>query len=141
MYFVRGHIICLLLMVLPLSSWASPAMPCGQDSEPLPIRETVVDTHTHHGSAQHRSPARIQDPQDSASYHHAAQGHDSAPVDCPCCGNCATMCVLSGCNPAAINLVSPELLLGRYNPGIPLADAFRVGPTPHPLYRPPIPIA
>lgn len=137
----RGHIICLLLMVLPLSSWGSLAMPCGQDGEPLPIRETVVDTHAHHGSAQLGSPARMQDPQDSAPYHHATQGDDSALLDCPCCNNCATMCVLSGCSPAAITSMSPELLLGRDEPGIPLADAFRVSPTPHSLFRPPIPVA
>ena len=138
---VREHIICLLLMALPLSSWASPAMPCGQDGEPLPIRETVVDPHAHHGSTQHGSPARMHDSQDSASYHHAAQVDDSAPVDCPCCNNCATMCVLSGCNPAAITSASLELLLGRDDPGMPLADAFRVSLTPPPLFRPPIPIA
>ena len=135
------HIICLLLMVLPLSSWASLAMPCGQGGEPVPIRDTVMETHAHHGGAQLVSPARMQDPQDSASFHHAAQGDNSAPVDCPCCDNCATMCVLSGCSPAAITSVSPEFFLRPDDSGIPLADTFRVSPTPHSLFRPPIPIA
>ena len=137
---VRGHIICLLLIVLPLSSWAGLAMPCGQDGEPLPIRQTVVDTHVHHGSARLGWPARMQDPQDSTSYHHAAQGDDSVPVDCPCCDTCASMCVLSGCGLATITAESRELSLDVDGSSMQLADLFHVGPAPHPLFRPPIPI-
>ena len=137
---MRRHIICLILLALPLSSLAGPAVPCIQDNGQPSTRETVIDAGTGHGSVHHGSHSQAHDGQEIPSDYHAEQGEVSAAVDCPCCDDCATICVLSGCNPAAITSVSPGISLGCDDPGIPLADAFRVSPTPHSLFRPPIPI-
>ena len=138
---VRRRIICLLIMALPLSFQAGAAAPCVQENEPSTAQETVIDAGTRYGRIHHVSHSQTQDRQEIVSDHHVVQGEDSAPADCRCCDDCATTCVLSGCNPAAITSVSPELSLGRDDPGIPLADAIHVSPTPHSLFRPPISIA
>ena len=134
-------VIWLLLIALFVSSSAVAATSRIVGVEQAATQMSVVDAHAQHGSAQHGSQSQPQDTQETTSHHYVAQDDDSAPADCPCCDNCATMCVLSGCGPAAITSVSPEFLLGRDDPGVPLADAFRVSPTPRSLFRPPIPIA
>lgn len=40
---MRRHIICLILLALPLSSLAGPAVPCIQDNGQPSSRETVID--------------------------------------------------------------------------------------------------
>ena len=137
---MRRPVIWLLLIALSVSSSAGAATSCIRGGEQAATQMTIVDTHARHGSAQHGSHSQPRDAQETTSHHDLVQGDDSAPADCPCCDNCATMCVLSGCSPAVITSVSPERLLRRDDPGIPLADAFHLSPTPHPLFRPPIPI-
>ena len=127
----RKHVIWLLMMALPLSSLAIAAAPCVQDGEPSPAQETIVDAHAQHGSGHHGAHDQTRDAQDD----------ESALVECPCCDHCLTMCVMSGCSSAAIASESREFLPDAVSSSISLTDIFRVGPTPHPLFRPPIPIA
>ena len=138
---MRRHIICLMLMALPLSSQAGAAAPCVQENEPSTAQETVIDAATRYGRVHHGSHGQTQDGQEILPDHHVAQGEDSAPVDCPCCDHCVTMCVMSGCGVVAFNADSAGLSLEADSPSIPRTDLFRLGPTPHPLFRPPIPIA
>ena len=138
---MRGHVIFLLLMALPLSSLAGAAAPCIQDNGQSGTQETVIDAETGHGRVHHGSHGQAQDVQEIVSDHDAAQGADTAPIDCPCCDYCLTMCVMSGCSVAAVNADSRGLSLAADDPSVPRPDFFRVGPTPHPLFRPPIQIA
>jgi len=138
---MRRPVIWLLLIALSVSSSAGAATSCIRGGEQAATQMTVVDAHARHAIAQHGSHSQPQDAQETTSHQYLVQSDDSVPADCPCCDNCATMCVLSGCSPAAINSVSLEFLLGRDDPGIPPADASRVSLTPHSLFRPPIPIA
>ena len=135
---MRRHFVCLLLLALPLSSLAGPAVPCIQDNGQPSSRETVIDAGTGHGSVHHGSHGQAHDGQEILSDYHAAQGEDSAPVDCPCCDHCVTMCVMSGCGVVATNIDSSDLSLEADGSSVPWTDRFRVGPTPHPLFRPPI---
>jgi len=127
----RKHVIWLLMMALPLSSLAIAAAPCVQDGEPSPAQETIVDAHAQHGSSHHGLHDQTRDAQDD----------ESALVECPCCDHCVTMCAMSGCGVVTIKAESRELLPDADGLSIPLVDLFHVGPTPHPLFRPPIPIA
>lgn len=138
---IRRHIICILLLVLPLSSLAGVPTSCIQDGEPSLAHEVVVDAGALDGGVHHGSRSQTQDEQVTASHQHIAQGDDAAPVDCPCCDHCVTMCVMSGCGVVTINADSPDLSLDTDGPSVPPPDLFRVGPTPHPLFRPPIPIS
>ena len=137
---VRKHIIWLLLMALPVSSLAGAATLCIQGSEQAPTQMAVVDAHAQHGNSQRGYQSQTQDAQQITSQHHVAQGDDSAPVDCPCCDQCVTMCAMSGFGLAAITAESREFSLDVDGSSIRLTDLFRVGPAPHPLFRPPIPI-
>lgn len=127
----RKHLIWLLMMALPLSSLAIAAAPCVQDGEPSPAQETIVDAHAQHGSGNHGAHDQTRDAQDD----------ESALVECPCCDHCVTVCVMSGCGVVAFNADSAGLSLEADSPSVPRTDVFRLGPTPHPLFRPPIPIA
>ena len=138
---MRNLVIWLLLIALPVSSLAGGTTSCIQGGEQAPTQKTVVDAHAQHGGAQHGSQSQPQDAQESTSHHHVAQGDGSVPVDCPCCDHCVSMCVLSGCSLAAFTAESREASPDVDGLSIRLTDLFRVGPAPHPLFRPPIPIA
>ena len=115
----RKHIGCLVMLVLFLSSWASAAAPCAQQADASDMSKVVEADH---------------------SAHHAGSGsaEESDSGDCPCCSGCESMCVMSGCTPGVL---SSEQDLPALNAGyahFPQVDAFRSGPPPHVLYRPPI---
>ncbi len=137
---MRKLVIWLLLTALPVSSLAGGTTSCIQGGEQAPTQKTVVDAHAQHGGAQHGPQNQPQDPQQTTSHHHVAQGDDSASVDCPCCDHCVTMCMMSGCGLATITAESRELSLDVDGSSMRLTDLFHVGPAPHPLFRPPIPI-
>ena len=107
---------------------------------PLLSQETVVDADAQHGSVQRGPQSPPQDAQQTTSYHHVAQGDESASPDCPCCDHCVTMCVMSGCDLAAITAESRGPSRDVDRSSMRPTDLFRVGPAPHPLFRPPIPI-
>ena len=124
---VRKHLIFVLLAALPLSSWAGLAAQCVQDSEPLPIQASfVVDAHAHHANGQPNS---------------VAQDDESAPVECACCGDCASMCPASSCNPAEITSQAFEISIAGDRLTKALPDLFHASPAPHPLIRPPIAVS
>lgn len=129
-----------LLIALPVSPLAGAATSCSHGDEWALTQETVVDAHALHGSAQHGPQSQPQDAQGTTSHHHVARGDEPVPGDCPCCDQCVTMCVMSGCGLAAITAESREPSLDVDSSSIRLTDLFRVGPAPHPLFRPPIPI-
>lgn len=138
---VRKKAIWLLLIGLPLSSVADAFGSCVEDSEQPPTQEAVVDAYARHGSSRHDSTVRTQNTQDSTAHYQIAQGDESAPIDCPCCDHCVSMCVMSGCGVVAISAEPSEHLFAVDRPSNPHSDHFRAGPAPHPLFRPPIRIA
>lgn len=137
---MRKLAIWLLFIALPVSSLAGAATSCIHGGEQAPARVTVIDAHARHGSAQQSSQSQPQDAQETTFHHHVAQGDESAPSDCPCCDHCVTMCVMSGCGLAVITAESREFSLDVDGSSMRLTDLFRVGPAPHTLFRPPIPI-
>ena len=138
---MRKPVTWLLLIALFVSSSAVAATSRLVGVEQAATQISVVDAHSQHGSAQHGSQSTPQDAQETYAHHYVVQGGDSAPADCPCCDNCATMCVLSGCSPAVMTSGPLEFSIGRDDSGILLAAAMRASPTPRSLFRPPIPIA
>jgi ferredoxin len=124
---VRKHLIYVLLVALPLSSWAGLAAQCVQDSELLPIQVSiVVDAHAHHANGLPDS---------------VAQDDESASGDCACCGDCASICPASSCSPAEITSQAFEISIGGDSRAKALADLFHASPAPHPLIRPPIAVS
>lgn len=136
----RKYIAYLLILVMPLSAWASAGIPCTQNTETPSVSETqVVDPHAHHAAGG----ATIESHSSESAGHAghsamAASGDESTPVDCPCCDDCAAMCVLSSCSPVALTTVSDAMAFNASETLLPQSDAFRVGPAPHVLFRPPI---
>ena len=137
---MRKLAIWLLLIALPVSSLAGAATSFSQGDEQALTQETVVDADSQHGSVQRGPQSPPQDAQQTTSYHHVAQGDESASPDCPCCDHCVTMCVMSGCDLAAITAESRGPSRDVDRSSMRPTDLFRVGPAPHPLFRPPIPI-
>jgi len=124
---VRKHLIYALLLALPLSSWAGLAAQCVKDSQPLPMQASfVVDAHAHHAIGQPDS---------------VVQQDEAAPVECACCGDCASMCPASSCNPAEITSQAFEISIAGDRRAKALADLFHASPAPHPLIRPPIAVS
>ncbi len=115
----RKHIGCLVMLVLFLSSWASAAAPCAQQADASDMSQVVEADH---------------------SAHHAGSGsaEESDSGDCRCCNDCESMCVMSGCNLVALSGAQDILALNAGYAHFPQVDAFRTGPPPHVLYRPPI---
>lgn len=124
---VRKHLTYVLLVALPFSSWAGLAASCVQDSQPLPIQASFVDVaHAHHANGQPDS---------------VAQDDESAPIECACCGDCASMCPASSCNPAAISSQALEISIAGHRRANALPDLFHASPAPQRLFRPPIAIS
>lgn len=121
---VRRHIVFVLMLVIPISSWAGAVVPCTQDSEPALMQQSdAVDAHAHHETGQHDLVAEAEKP---------------IAVDCECCGDCATMCALAAGATMASVTESPDYFFSGNGAGILLLDSFHAGPVPHPLFRPPI---
>ena len=132
---VRKGVICLLMAVLPLSSWADTTMPCAHDHEQAAIQNAPTDGHAHHSGSHHPNDS---DTTHDAAHRHAPQEVDSPTVDCPCCDDCMAVCALSSCSLMAIHGLLGELSFEGFHPSQPQSDAFHVGPTLYSLFRPPI---
>lgn len=124
---VRRRLLYVLILAMPLSSWAGVVVPCVQDSGQPPIQEMVADgIDSHHMNGHHES---------------AAPDQDTASRDCSCCDECSTMCPTSGCSPAAITSKPFDSLCPGDHQGKVLPDLMYTTPIPHPLFRPPIALA
>lgn len=134
---VRKTIAYLLVVTLPLSAWAGIGAPCTQNSAPESAAQAVmVDAHAHHAAVQSAEDGSTGHP---ASHHAAADANaDTSQAECPCCDDCQTACVLSSCSPVALGTTSGLVALSGADKHLPSADAFRNGPPPHVLFRPPI---
>jgi hypothetical protein len=137
---VRKYIAYLLVLTLPLSAWASGGMPCASSSAP----ETVIsstssdDPHAHHRSVDHPASHGEHETMAAHAGHQMTPNDESTPVDCPCCDDCATACVSSGCSLVALATASDVMMFTSSDRHLPSADAFLDGPPPHVLFRPPI---
>ena len=120
----RRCLLFVLLLAFPLSTWAGMYMPCAQEKAPLQVQGAVTgDEHSHHGSTVIDADT---------------QGDGSAAIDCSCCGDCVTMCAMSGCMSAAIASQNFDISYGGGITSNPPQSRHHANPTPHPLFRPPI---
>jgi len=137
----RKYIAYFLILVMPLSAWASVGTPCAQNTEMPDVSATqMVDPLAHHHDT-HSTTAEIQSSESAGHAGHstsAASGDESTLADCPCCDDCAAMCVLTSCAPVALTSGSAALAFNGNETLLPQSDAFRVIRTPDALFRPPI---
>lgn len=140
MKFVHKYVAYLLIVVLPLSSWASTEVPCAQIAGTKTAIETAMaNTHAdHHATASAANESADVSPRHAAHYAAAGGNPDSGAAECPCCDDCETACVVSTCSPVALTTPSLPIAFGGADKHLPSADAFRNGPPPHVLFRPPI---
>lgn len=124
---VRRSLIYVLLLALPLSSWAGSVVPCAQESAPLPIQEVVAGSDHARHSNRHHEPA--------------APDQDAASRDCSCCGDCSTMCPSSGSTPAVITSKLPGPSCAGDHQENMLVDLIYTTLIPFPLFRPPIAVS
>ena len=137
---VRKTIAYLLVLALPLSAWAAAGTPCTQNSGTDTGGQIgMVDAHAHHDAGPPTSDGSV-DVLEGHAAHHAAADKDSesTPAECPCCDGCDTVCVLTSCSPVALSTTSYPTALTGTDTHYLRADAFRDGPPPHVLFRPPI---
>lgn len=134
----RKFVAGLFAIVLVLSAWTGAGAMCEMDAA-LTDASAAAEVSGH---ADHATMTPSQSHQGMDHSKHLASGGDEAEygssVECPCCGNCASMCVLSSGSPIAMSAATEPFSLCTDARRLPKADAFRAGPTPHAPYRPPI---
>jgi len=128
----RKHVICLLLVTLPLSLWAAVPEVCesmGESpTEQTAEHESSGSGHAHHGpgSSAAAAPTAV-DPEAS-----------SHPLDCDCCSDCLEACTTSGTTAVQV----PHMLTDTFHSELKFAQVrdsqFPNGPDYPSLYRPPI---
>lgn len=134
----RKFIAGLFAIVLVLSAWTGAGAMCEMGAALTTASASASkDAHAHHAT---NTASQDHEGMDH-SKHLAASGgeaeHESS-VECPCCGSCASMCVLSSGSPIVTSAATGLFAVGAGAERSTKADAFRAGPTPHAPYRPPI---
>ena len=110
-------VIYLLLAAVLCSSWAGVPDPCGEL-----------------GNGDHVGHAVAQDSSDHQHQHAQARDYQPEDVDCPCCDDCATACVLSACNPAMMAFAAPAANYNGSNRFVRLVTLLHDGPAVHPPF-------
>ena len=130
----RKLIAGLFAIVLAMSAWTGAGATCETDAA---LTAAPADAHAHHAMN-----APSQDHQGMDHSNHLAGSGDEAEhgssAECPCCGSCASMCVMSGASPVALPATNEPFSPGAGALHLPKVDAFQPGPAPHAPYRPPI---
>lgn len=136
---LRKSIAYLLVLTLPLSAWAGGG-PCTQNfSSKSGAEAVIVDAHAHHGADQTSNNESTGLSNGHPAHHAAADANtDAGQAECSCCDDCESACVLSSCSPVALTTPSGLIDFSGADKHLPSADAFRNGPPPHVLFRPPI---
>jgi len=118
------YLACLIAFVLPLSVWAETGKTCAEiaateESEPA----ALTDVHAHHNDSNAAG---------------VGTDSDADPSACPCCDDCEASCFLSGCSPGVLSKTSDRMTFMIADTHLKQSLAYRDGPPPHVLFRPPI---
>ena len=134
---LRKSVVCLLVLILPLSSWTNAASVCDAGRSTT-VQEIATVAHAHHdpaGNVEHGVDHH------SDRHHQNVQGGDALATECPCCDDCAALCSTTGGSTVANASILVDSLFDGRDQLIPHVVEFRRRPPPQSLFRPPIPQA
>lgn len=138
MYRFRLFVLLVFLVVPTAATWASVFAACDQAKSVMSVRQSSADVNTHHGDSAHSSHSTTTSAGPAVAHGHNSMQDDAPAADCPCCGDCMSMCSAPGCVVPATSCNSFYVSYVADNALSVSADTFRAGPAPHPLFRPPI---
>lgn len=131
---LRKSVVCLLVLILPLSSWANAGLVCDAERSTT-VQETGTIAHAHHDPAGHVEHGVHHD---SSIHDQNVRGNDALAKECPCCDDCAALCSATGGSTVANASILVDSLFAGRDQLIPHVVEFRRRPPPQSLFRPPI---
>jgi len=132
---LRKCVVYCLLVILPVSSWATMLSPCVQAGDSTLQQSVATDAHAFHGARDNHATesAAGSDDRQSSNTDNASSGAESC-----CCEGCADACSMSSCSSVAAVATDGMSSVDAGSESLVHADAFRVGSTRGFLFRPPI---
>jgi len=128
----RKHVICLLLVTLPVSLWAAVPGVCESmaesPTEPAAEYESSSSGHGHHGP----------DSSTAATFIEADPEPSSHPLDCDCCSDCLEACTMPGATAVQVRPLLTDTSHSALKFTQTQDSQLPNGPDYPSLYRPPI---